>query len=32
VDATGITFNLSELEELKLSVSEMYALDAFIEE
>lgn len=32
VEAPNIKFSLSELEELKLSVADMFALDAFIEE
>ena len=32
VEAPNIKFTLAELEELKLSVADMYALDAFIEE
>ena len=32
VEAPNIKFALSELEELKLSVADMFALDAFIEE
>lgn len=32
VEAPNIKFTLDELEELKLSVSDMFALEAFIEE
>ena len=32
VEAPNVKFKLSELDELKLSVADMYALDAFIEE
>ena len=32
VDAPNIRFSLAELEELKLSVADMFVLDAFIEE
>lgn len=32
VDMPDIRFSLAELEELKLSVADMYVLDAFIEE
>ena len=31
VEAPDIKFSLSELEELKLSISDMFALDAFVE-